>query len=107
MSNPFHEAMTEEQLHERVTTLARHRRWLIHHDRRQDLGIGGDAGFPDLVLARKGRIIIAELKRETEKPRPNQENWLQHLGIDQHPRDRLLIAVWRPSDWPEIEQELA
>jgi hypothetical protein len=58
----------------------------------------GHKGFPDLVLARHGRVITAELKRQKAKVEPEQLVWLHHLG--EHAR------TWRPSDWPEIAKEL-
>lgn len=65
--------------------------WFAYHtfDSRRSSG-----GFPDLVLVRRGRLIFAELKRERENPRPDQQAWLDLLSgvpaVDVH--------VWRPSD---------
>lgn len=60
------------------------------------------AGFPDLVLVGRGRIIFAELKAEKGKLSPDQREWLGALraaGGTTH--------VWLPSDWPEIVEMLA
>jgi VRR-NUC domain len=53
-------------------------------------------GFPDLVLAheRRGRLIFAELKKQTGKQSPEQVVWervLRAIGVEYH--------LWRPSDW--------
>ena len=57
----------------------------------------GHIGFPDLVLAREGVVIFAELKAEKGRLRPDQEKWIAALGA---------CYVWRPSDWPAILQIL-
>ena len=55
---------------------------------------GDGAGFPDLVLVGHGRVIVAELKRETAAgPGLEQQAWLdafRSAGIEVH--------VWRPRD---------
>lgn len=42
----------------------------------------GHSGFPDLVLARDGRVMFFELKREDGKTTPGQDAWLSALGPD-------------------------
>jgi hypothetical protein len=55
----------------------------------------GAKGYPDLTLARAGDgILFVELKTDTGKLRPEQEEW----------RDTILAAggewhLWRPSDY--------
>lgn len=79
--------------------------WIVHHGRpaRTEKGwrtaVQGLAGFPDLVLARRGRVILAELKTDRAQPSLNQRRWLAELG----PNGRL----WRPVDWPEILLDLS
>jgi hypothetical protein len=58
----------------------------------------GDRGFPDLVLAKSGRILVVELKSDTGKLGPGQREWLDELG--EHGR------LWRPRDWSEVLAEL-
>jgi hypothetical protein len=60
--------------------------------------MSGDVGFPDLVLCRRGEVIVAELKRQRTKPTPGQVRWLAELGA--HGR------LWRPQDFPEVLREL-
>lgn len=58
-------------------------------------------GFPDLVLVRRPDIVFAELKRDGEKPTPEQQAWL-----DEFRACGLRVYVWRPGDWPDVEREL-
>lgn len=79
--------------------------WRVHHARpamvrtgRWATAITGHPGLPDLVLARDGVVILAELKRHGGKPTPGQLGWLAALG--EHGR------LWSPGDWPSIWTEL-
>lgn len=113
MTNVFHAHMTEAQLQDRVVDLAKARGWRVAHFRPARTKDGswrtpvqGDKGFPDIVLARDGRVIFAELKSETGRLGEGQAEWLQNLedGPDAH--DHVLVRLWRPSDWPEITEVL-
>ena len=64
------------------------------------------AGFPDLVLAREGRIIFAELKTQRGQLTPEQDDWLAALAPAESEFAAHEVAVWRPSDWDEIELRL-
>ena len=59
----------------------------------------GDAGLPDLIMARAGVVLLVELKSRTGRPTRDQTAWLKEAG----PNGRL----WSPNDWPEIRLELA
>lgn len=78
--------------------------WTVAHFRpaRTERGwrtpMQGHKGFPDLVLARAGRVIFAELKSATGRPTKEQRAWLAAVGV--HGR------LWRPADWPTIVAEL-
>jgi hypothetical protein len=95
-------ATTEDELLTAVVQWADLRGWLIHHDRRSDRAIQqGDAGFPDLVLARDRRVLFVELKNETGKATTEQMAWILAIaGQDPgarregHPE----VYLWRPSD---------
>lgn len=78
-------------------------------------------GYPDLTLAHAQlhRLVFAELKTETGQTSTAQRTWLATLRaiasalVDDaygtataHPRPRLEVYVWRPSDWPDIERVL-
>ena len=64
---------------------------------------GDGAGFPDLVLARNGRIIIAELKSDRGTVSDEQQKWLDAFGESDR---RVTVTVWRPRDWATIERML-
>lgn len=100
---------SERSFTDAVLKLARLRGWRCHHGRPAMLSSGawrtaiqGDAGFPDLVLVRKGRCIIAELKVGNGKPTTAQESWLVAFkdvpGIE--------ARLWYPTNWDEIETML-
>lgn len=120
---------TEAQFQSAVIDYARRTGWRVahfHDSRREVAGkLVGDVdavGFPDLTLARDGRIIFAELKAEKGRLRTEQRDWLAELngigelGLEdgittafirlQGRLPRVLVFLWRPSDWPEIEAVL-
>lgn len=116
------EHATEAEFQQAVVDYAHLMGWKVHHTRpaRTDKGwrtpIQGDAGYPDLTMARRGRIVIAELKSETGKLTREQAAWLEHLpprvAQEDDSTDRDLhahaieVCVWRPSDWPHILEVL-
>lgn len=93
-----------------VIAYARANGWAVRHvlETRHHAKVIGP-GFPDLELVRPPRIVIAELKRQ-DAPRKlprEQAEWIAlFLGcVADNPG--LSVHVWRPSDWPEIEEILA
>lgn len=67
----------------------------------------GHAGWPDLVLVRAGRMILAELKAEKGRVDPEQRAWLDRLEeVELNASGAVLVRVWSPRDWPEIERLL-
>jgi hypothetical protein len=59
---------------------------------------GDGAGFPDLVLVKGRRLIVAELKVAGRKPTPAQLAWarsFEDAGVSYH--------LWTPERWPDIE----
>jgi hypothetical protein len=114
---PAHPRFLEKHFQATVIQLAETLNWKVAHfsDSRRSIGNGrmvGDrqaAGFPDLVLARKDRLIFAELKAAKGKLRPAQVEWitaLQEVELETHPH--VLVRVWRPGDLSsgEIERTL-
>jgi hypothetical protein len=96
---------TEAQWTTWVIQVAKLYGWCVHHSRpapRQSGGystpIQGDRGLPDLVLARDGVIILAELKAARGRLTCEQRVWLEHIG----PAGR----VWRPCDRDAVVEEL-
>jgi hypothetical protein len=90
--------VTESQLQSAVVELAHRFGWLVAHFPRSRSTSGAwltataaDAkGFPDCVLARKGRTLFIELKARKGHLSPEQRRWQDALGE---------VFVWRPADW--------
>jgi len=85
------EAMSEAALQTAIIRTARLHGWRVHHDPpvrvarrdgtfRHRTAVEGDAGFPDLVMARTGETIIVECKAEHGRFEPGQREWLAALG---------------------------
>lgn len=97
--------MSEADFQKRVLDLAKLCRWRAVHIRPVAIGNGrwatpyqGDAGLPDLILARDGRVILVELKTDTGKPSLDQKAWLTAAGLNGY--------LWSPKDWAAIETTL-
>ena len=99
---------TEAEFLRQVLQLARICGWRSAHFRPARTATGwrtplqGDAaGFPDLVLIRGPRLVVAEIKSERGRPTPEQSAWLaafEGVGVE--------AFLWRPRDWAEIEATL-
>lgn len=118
--------MTEKQFQDKVVAYAILNGWLVHHVKPGMTGRGqwltnvqGHPGFPDLVLAHPGRwdinpargpvrpqIMFAELKAAKGRTSEAQKKWLQTLDEISVLTTGVYVEVWRPSDWPRIEQLL-
>jgi hypothetical protein len=70
--------------------------WYHTHDSRRS-----PAGFPDLVLVRRDRLIFAELKTDKGRVRPPQHHWLQLLE-----QTMSEVYVWRPRDYDHVLEVL-
>lgn len=97
--------MSEDDFQTRLLDYAKLRGWHVAHFRPAQVRDGrwvtpmtGDVGFPDLILARGGVVLLVELKSETGQFRPGQAEWLD--AADAHGR------LWRPSHWDTIVKEL-
>jgi hypothetical protein len=107
--------VNEAEFQSRVVDYAKLNGWRVAHFRpaRTERGwrtpMTGDAGFPDLVLARNGFVIFAELKSATGRVSPDQDAWLEAIAPDS---GRLpwpashYAYVWRPADWETIKFQL-
>ena len=91
---------SEKQFMETVIEYAMYKKWLPYHvfDSRRST-----PGFPDLIMLRAGRLVVAELKVKKRKPTKAQEVWLAEFALC-HGAE---VFVWYPSDWDEIERVLA
>ena len=94
-----YESMSEAQFQKIVEGYAKVMGWLYYHTRDSRRS---QPGFPDLVMLRGERQVVAELKRQkAAKPSEKQQNWLdgyKAVGAE--------VYVWRPAHIPEIEEIL-
>ena len=93
---PAGEPLSEAEWQAQVIRLAISNGWQTHHhfDSRRS-----SPGWPDLALVHPTRclFLLAEIKTETGRVKPEQEQWLAWLtaaGVD--------ARLWRPSDWDEV-----
>jgi hypothetical protein len=95
----------EKDFQRAVIEYAKMMGWRVHHTLpaitqrgRWITPVQGDTGFPDLVLCRPPRLVLAELKRVGGKVSPQQREWLDALqacvGVE--------CYIWYPSDWDTI-----
>ena len=91
--------MTEKQFQAQVVQLATTLGYLVYHtyDSRRS-----QAGFPDLVLVGRGRVVFVELKTAKGRVSPAQKIWLSKLR-EVHPHVYLL----RPDDVQSFAQFLS
>jgi hypothetical protein len=84
---------SEDDLLTDIRRLAKVHGWLTYHthDSRKS-----EEGFPDLVLAKPGRLIFAELKNNTRKLTPAQHTWLDVVA---HTVPGVEAYLWRPRGW--------
>lgn len=97
--------MNEAALQTRVMDYAQWKGWRVAHvlpalraDGRWVTPYSGDPGLSDLILARRGRVLLAELKSEDGRFRKGQREWLEAAGDNG--------KLWRPADWNTIVEEL-
>lgn len=105
----------EAEFQEQVIGLARANGWRVAHFRAvrvqrkngqvyHETPVAADgAGFPDLILVRRGRLIVAELKVGANTTTAEQDAWLaafKAAGAETY--------VWYPLDWKHhITRKLA
>jgi len=100
---------TEREFMQQVADLARLHGWRVAHFRPGRTADGGwrtacqfdAAGFPDLLLIRDDRLIVAEVKVGRGKLTPEQNEWLRAFG-----GCGATACVWRLEDWQEIVELL-
>jgi hypothetical protein len=90
--------MTEEELLTVIVEAAEMFHWRVHHDRRSDLARQqGNAGFPDVVLARRGVVRFLELKSDRGQLSTEQFAWSLSLPA---------LEVVRPTDLDSVIESL-
>ena len=92
---------SERKFRSEVLKLAQRNGWLGQYkpDNKESFGYGSNRGFPDISLAKNGKLILAELKTNKGRVSQYQLNWQDHLPED-------VYRLWRPNDWFDIVAEL-
>jgi hypothetical protein len=106
---------TERDFQRAVIDYARRLGWRVAHFRTSPTQSGGwatavqadGAGFPDLVLVRRERLLFVELKGKAGRVSPAQAEWLAALERVDDDAAGVGVYVWKPADWPVIELVLA
>jgi len=100
--------ITEAAFAGQVIRLAQLNGWIVAHFRPamtkrgwRTAVSGNGKGFPDLVLLRLGIVLVVELKVGRNKLTVEQDKWLSEWRAAD-----VMVRVWRPEDWPEIERTL-
>jgi hypothetical protein len=99
----------EDDYEDTLVAGARALGYLVHVERKANTARGyrtpikGNRGWPDVVIAGHGRLIVAELKRPGNKPTPEQLAWLVELRIAGV--DARLVLV--PDELDALLEELA
>lgn len=106
---------SEADFQAQVIELARHYRWRCAHFRgvrvqRKDGSVyyqtpvqAQGKGFPDLVLLKGARLLVAELKIPPNTVTPEQAEWLDAFRAV----PGAMVCTWTPADWLAIERILA
>lgn len=104
-------SLTEAGFQLQVVALAKRGGWRIYHAPDNRPGrrtgkpqavVGDTAGFPDLILIRDSELLAVELKTDTGRLRPGQQDWLSafaQVGANAY--------LWRPKDIQEVQDRLA
>lgn len=96
--------MSEAALLEAVADLLEAYGWMWCHFRPARTKDGwrtplhGHKGLPDIIAARRGRILFAELKSQKGKLEPEQEDW-QSAILSPWLYVTHEYYIFRPSDW--------
>lgn len=86
-------ALTESAFQNTVLELAKIHGWLCYHTYNSRRSV---PGFPDLVLAKGGLVLMVECKTDTGTISNDQIAWLLSAqGV-----------IWRPKHWDVIEKSL-
>lgn len=106
-------SMRESEFQLQVIEYAQLRKWKVAHFRavcvRRANGetyyetpvAANGKGFPDLLMVRGDRLLVAELKVPGNTTSPEQDEWLTRFRGAGVP-----AFVWFPEDWPAIEEVL-
>lgn len=110
-ASPLTKAMTEADLQRAIIDAAKLYGWRVAHFRsaRTEKGwrtpVEGDAGFPDLVLARGGKVLFMECKSEKGRQTQEQAEWEDAIAYPRMSPDRNYFLV-KPADLDFVLEEL-
>jgi len=102
--------INEKELQQNILDLAKMFGWrrahfrpaMTKHGWRTPVQADGK-GFPDLVLVKPPRLVIAEVKRQRTDPNEYQREWLNDFaGVP-----CVEVYTWKPSDWEDIVSVLS
>jgi len=102
--------ISENELQENILDIAKTFGWRRAHFRPARTKYGwrtpvqaDGKGFPDLVLVKPPRLVIAEVKRQKTDPNEYQREWLNDFaGVP-----CVEVYTWKPSDWEDIVSVLS
>ncbi len=101
---------TEKELMETIRHAALECGWRYYHTQ---VSLYSARGFPDIVMVRRGRMLVWEIKGPKGKPTPAQTEWIEDLkqvpGVDArviYPNDldnayQTLVS----GEWPHGQQK--
>ena len=69
--------LTEAQMQDAIRTAALRNGWLFYHTHNSRRS---DAGFPDCVCVKDGRMIVFELKKQSGRVEPKQRAWVNRFA---------------------------
>lgn len=90
--------LSEKEFMSQVIQLAQLFRWKIYHTHNSRKSV---AGFPDLLMLRGAKMIVAELKVGRNKITSDQADWLTWFRVA-----GAKSYLWTPDHWSEIESVL-
>jgi hypothetical protein len=110
-------AMTEDELLSTLVEAALLLGWRVHHARRSDKAVTmGTQGLPDLIMAKAGRVVFAEVKDAKGQLTEGQWAWLLAIEVGgghflepaHHDRlGRVTALVIRPTDLDHVLRLMA
>ena len=101
-SMPFTEAAFQRQVIQLAQLLGyrcAHFRTSLNARGKYQTAVGADgAGYPDLTLVGRGRVLWCELKSDRGHTSPAQDDW--HAVLRANGAE---VYVWRPRQWDELK----
>lgn len=95
---------SEKQFEQAVVDYSKLMDWLSYHALNSR---GSEAGFPDRVFVRDGRLLFVEFKTEGGRASSAQHRWLEALGRVVAGREGPVeVHLWRPRHWDRIVEVL-